>query len=120
MCVDNDEVRRREYARESPMCVAGEEVCRRCDMPRRHALLRGAAHHRTRRGGNSTGTLAHQVHHFLLFTMKGSIPFWGVVYNNICLSAFNTFSCVQLRDGSMVSECAPTERPPSNGCRCGY
>jgi hypothetical protein len=54
------------------------------------------------------------VHHFLLFTMKGSIPFWGVVYNNICLSAFNTFSCVQLRDGSMVRACVraqPSDRP---------
>ena len=88
--------------------------------PRFAARGRASSHAPVRRGGHSTGTLAHQVHHFLLFTMKGSIPFWGVVYNNICLSAFNTFSCVQLRDGSMVSECAPTERPPSNGCRCGY
>jgi len=39
--------------------------------------------------------------------LKKSIPFLGVVYNNVCLQSFQSFSCMQLRDGSSVVSAAP-------------
>ena len=40
--------------------------------------------------------------------MKESIPFFGVVYNNVCLKAFATFSCMPMRDGTSVMRTVPS------------
>jgi hypothetical protein len=48
-----------------------------------------------------------QVKNYGLACLKQSIPFLGVVYNNVCLLAFNTFSCFTLRDGTSVMTAAP-------------
>jgi hypothetical protein len=39
---------------------------------------------------------------------KASMPFLGIVYNNICLKSFNTFACQELRDGTYVVLAAPS------------
>jgi hypothetical protein len=49
-----------------------------------------------------------QVKLYGLGALKQSIPFVGVVYNNVCLSSFATFSCQTLRDGSAVLRIAPS------------
>jgi hypothetical protein len=48
-----------------------------------------------------------QVKNYGFSCLKQSIPFLGVVYNNVCLLAFNTFSCFELRDGTSVMTAAP-------------
>jgi len=48
-----------------------------------------------------------QVEHFVLGYLKESIPFLGVVYNNVCLKAFAVFACKKLRDGTEILSVAP-------------
>ncbi len=48
-----------------------------------------------------------QARDYLLSLLAGSIPFLHIVYNGICMKAFNTFSCLQLRDGTLVLWIAP-------------
>ncbi len=48
-----------------------------------------------------------QVKNYGFACLKQSIPFLGVVYNNVCLLAFNTFSCFKLRDGTSAMTAAP-------------
>ena len=36
------------------------------------------------------------------------LPFFGVVYNNICLLSFGAFQCTPLRDGRYVLSAAPS------------
>jgi len=48
-----------------------------------------------------------QVKNYGFACMKQSIPFLGVVYNNVCLLAFYAFSCFTLRDGTSVMTAAP-------------
>jgi hypothetical protein len=48
-----------------------------------------------------------QVQSYTLSYLKDSIPFVGVVYNNVCLKSFAVFSCQQLRDGTSVMFVAP-------------
>ena len=52
---------------------------------------------------NSTFALA-----YMRSCVKASIPFLGIVYNNLCLKVFNTFSCQQLRNGVWVMAAAPS------------
>ena len=40
--------------------------------------------------------------------LREAIPFVGVVYNNVCIKSFNTFSCIALRDGREVLSVAPS------------
>jgi hypothetical protein len=40
--------------------------------------------------------------------VKASVPFLGIVYNNVCLKVFSTFSCQQLRNGDWVLAAAPS------------
>ena len=44
---------------------------------------------------------------YLLRCIKASVPFPGIVYNNMCQACFNIFSCQQLRDGVTVMAAAP-------------
>jgi hypothetical protein len=48
------------------------------------------------------------VEHFVLRCLKESLPFFGVVYNNICLKSFAAFNCIALRDGTEVLSNAPS------------
>jgi hypothetical protein len=48
-----------------------------------------------------------QVEKYFLSYLKDSIPFVGVVYNNVCIKAFAVFSCMKLRDGTSVMFAAP-------------
>ena len=43
-----------------------------------------------------------------LSCLKASVPFLGIVYNNICIQAFNTFSCRPVRSGEFVVTAAPS------------
>jgi hypothetical protein len=45
---------------------------------------------------------------YALSCLREAIPFVGVVYNNVCLKSFNTFSCIALRDGREVLSVAPS------------
>jgi hypothetical protein len=45
---------------------------------------------------------------YLYRCLKASIPFLGVVYNNVCLMTFNAFSCQQLRDGRWAMNAQPS------------
>jgi hypothetical protein len=49
-----------------------------------------------------------QVRRLLMRCLQESVPFFGVVYNNVCLKAFQTFSCQQLRDGTYALRAAPS------------
>jgi hypothetical protein len=49
-----------------------------------------------------------QVTRYFLEWLRQSIPLLGCCYNNICLQAFNVFSCKQLRTGAMVMTAAPS------------
>jgi hypothetical protein len=49
-----------------------------------------------------------QVAHFGARCLKETLPFVGVVYNNICLKSFATFNCISLRDGTRVLSNAPS------------
>ena len=49
-----------------------------------------------------------QVRLYFMHCLKQSIPFLGVVYNNVCLMSFATFSCVSMRDGTKVLRVAPS------------
>jgi len=44
---------------------------------------------------------------YLLRCFKASVPFPGIVYNNMCQACFNIFSCQQLRNGVTVMAAAP-------------
>jgi hypothetical protein len=44
---------------------------------------------------------------YLLRCFKASVPFPGIVYNNMCQACFNIFSCQQLRNGLTVMAAAP-------------
>jgi hypothetical protein len=48
-----------------------------------------------------------QVKNYCLACVRESLPFLGVVYNNVCLLAFNAFACFELRDGTRVMTAAP-------------
>ena len=48
-----------------------------------------------------------QVREYLLGSLAKSLPFVHIIYNCICVRTFNTFSCFQLRDGTMVLWIAP-------------
>jgi hypothetical protein len=48
-----------------------------------------------------------QARAYFLACLKESVPFLGVVYNNVCLMSFGVFSCQQLRDGTAVMMAAP-------------
>ena len=39
--------------------------------------------------------------------LSHSVPFLHIVYNGLCLRAFNTFSCFTLRDGASLMHVAP-------------
>jgi hypothetical protein len=41
--------------------------------------------------------------------VAASIPFLGIVYNNMCLQVFGTFSCQELRSGEQVKRSAAPE-----------
>ncbi len=49
-----------------------------------------------------------QVQHYFLTWMRSSIPVLGCCYNNICLQAFNVFSCKELRTHVKVMTAAPS------------
>ena len=44
---------------------------------------------------------------YLLRCFKASVPFPGIVYNNMCQACFNIFSCQPLRNGLTVMAAAP-------------
>jgi hypothetical protein len=48
-----------------------------------------------------------QAENYALSYLKDSIPFLGVVYNNVCVKAMAVFSCMKLRDGAEVLTVAP-------------
>jgi hypothetical protein len=48
-----------------------------------------------------------QVKSYFLRWLTASVPFLNIVYNGICMKAFNTFSCIQLRSGVLVMAVAP-------------
>ena len=39
--------------------------------------------------------------------LSQSVPFLHIIYNGLCMRAFNTFSCIPLRDGTSVLYVAP-------------
>ncbi len=49
-----------------------------------------------------------QVRRYFMHCIKQSIPFLGVVYNNVCLMAFGTFACMSMRDGTKLLKAAPS------------
>jgi hypothetical protein len=54
-----------------------------------------------------------QANNYLHACLKQSVPFLGVVYNNVCLQAFGTFSCQTLRDGTAVMNAGASMCPMS-------
>ena len=52
-------------------------------------------------------TTPKQVWNYKLRLVAAALPFLGIVYNNICIQAFNIFSCQQLRSGIKVMTAAP-------------
>jgi hypothetical protein len=49
-----------------------------------------------------------QVRMYFLSCIGASLPFLGVIYNNVCLQAFSCFACSRLRDGALVLTVAPS------------
>ena len=49
-----------------------------------------------------------QVKRYALVTLSSCTPFLGIVYNNICIQAFNAFSCLPMRSGVVVMTAAPS------------
>ena len=43
-----------------------------------------------------------EVRAYLMDWLSVSVPFLNIVYNGLCMKTLNTFSCIQLRDGSSV------------------
>jgi hypothetical protein len=48
-----------------------------------------------------------EVHRYLLSWIASAVPFLNVTYNSLCVKAFATFSCFQLRDQTWVLNAAP-------------
>jgi hypothetical protein len=49
-----------------------------------------------------------QVRRYFLGWVNAATPFLGIVYNNICIQAFNAFSCSPMRSGVVVMTAAPS------------
>jgi hypothetical protein len=43
-----------------------------------------------------------QVREYLMEWLSVSVPFLNIVYNGLCMKTLNTFSCIELRDGTSV------------------